>query len=188
MQTLREEASLRRQTFEPRRQCSITREIINGLEHDTKHLYITGPPGMGKTEVVDWFLKGKKYWKGGEPSAFLFGTLDDSVDYIWFEDFDIRKYCGHLNTLLSLMDHKETTISKKCVDDRTIVCPARHIYVSNYDIPCEYPMLRRRLNVINVTHRLFECDGCVEYLNDPSLFSTVDPSILDIDLESFFSA
>lgn len=174
IEQLREAKALQRQVLVPNQRCSVSREILNTLSSSTEHLYITGGPGNGKTEVVDWYLKGKKYWKGGEPSGFLFGTLTDNCDFIWFEDFDMFKYQGHLNTLLSLMDHKETTISKKCCDDRTIVSPARHIYISNYHIPADYPMFKRRVKIINVNHRLWECEGCYEYLNDPSLLQALE--------------
>lgn len=146
--------------MEPNGRCGITNKILEKLNDSVSHVYIQSPPGYGKTELIDYFLKGKKYWKAGEPSAFLFGTLPDHVDFIWFEDFDLHKYSGHLNTLLSLMDHKETTLSKKCVDDRTVICPARHIYISNYHIPGDYPMFARRLQVFEIDHKLFQCGGC----------------------------
>lgn len=182
LEELRKQVASQRNTYQPNMNCSVTREILNVLTNSNDHLYITGAPGLGKTEVVDYFLKvnNKDYWKAGEPSSFLFGTLRDDHDFIWFEDYDMFKYSGHLNTLLSLMDHKQTTISKKCADDRTIVSPARHIYISNYDIPNDYPMFRRRVNVINVNHRLWECNGCFDYLNDPAIMALgagVDASI-----------
>lgn len=147
-----------RHTFEPNRGCQITRDLLNALEDGVSHLYVVGTPGIGKTEVIDWFLKGKSYWKAGEPSNFLFGTLPDKVDYVWFEDFDLNKYSGHLNNLLSLMDHKQTTVSRKGVDDRTVICPARFIFISNYSIPHDYPMFQRRLKVIDVAHPMYNCN------------------------------
>lgn len=154
---LRKKEADERRILEPNRRCQITRNILESLDDGVSHLYIVGTPGMGKTEIIDWFLRGKKYWKAGEPSNFLFGTLTDKVDYVWFEDFDLMKYTGHLNSLLSLMDHKETTISRKGVDDRTIICPARFIYISNYQIPCDYPMFKRRVKIIEVEHQVYNC-------------------------------
>ncbi|CAF3812635.1 unnamed protein product [Rotaria sp. Silwood1] len=61
------------------------------------------------------------------------------------------------------MDHKETTVSKKCCDDRTIVSPARHIYISNYGIPNDYPMFKRRVVVVDVTHKMQDCQGCGDF-------------------------
>lgn len=162
LNNLRSEEANRRRVYEPNRRCKIAREILTALDDGVSHLYIVGTPGIGKTEIVDWYLRGKNYWKAGEPSNFLFGTLPDKVDFIWFEDFDMYKYTGHLNSLLSLMDHKETTISRKGVDDRTIVTPARFIYISNYQIPLDYPMFQRRLKVINVDHPIYSCQcGCL---------------------------
>jgi len=189
LETLRQAKKNSRTCLEPRRQCSVTREIIDELAHGAGHLYITGDPGLGKSEVVDWFIKSKNYWKSGEPSSFLFGTLNETAEFIWFEDFDIHKFSSHLSTLLSLMDHKEVTISKKCVDDRTIVCPARHIYISNYAIPVDYPMFLRRVKVITVSHRLYECEGCQDYPNNVVNETTNTPELLfpDLDLDAFFS-
>lgn len=154
---LRKKEADERRVFEPNRRCQITRNILEALDDGVSHLYIVGTPGIGKTEVVDWYLKGRKYWKAGEPSNFLFGTLTDKLEFIWFEDFDLMKYNGHLNSLLSLMDHKETTISRKGCDDRTIISPARFIFISNYQIPCDYPMFQRRLKIIQVDHQLWNC-------------------------------
>lgn len=153
---LREKAANARPVMAPNERCQITRELLGALE-GVKHLYIVGSPGNGKTEVVDWYLRGKNYWKAGEPSSFLFGTLPDKVDYIWFEDFDMFKYGGHLNNLLSLMDHKETTISRKGVDDRTVICPARFVFISNFNVPSDYPMFQRRVQVVNVNHKMYNC-------------------------------
>lgn len=95
-----------RNILEPNRRCTFTNDILGVLD-SLQHLYIEGPPGVGKTELIDYFLRGKRYWKAGEPSAFLFGTLNETFEYIWFEDFEMVKYGSHLNNLLSLMDGKE---------------------------------------------------------------------------------
>jgi len=79
------------------------------------HLYIEGQLGMGKTELVDYMVKTRKCWKAGEPSNFLFGTLEEATQILWFEDYDPHKYTSHLSTILSLMDHKPVTVSKKGV-------------------------------------------------------------------------
>lgn len=157
---LRRFKAMQRVVYEPNRVCKVSRDILGVLNESMSHLYIQGAPGYGKTEIVDWFLKGKSYWKAGEPSSFLFGTLPDKVDYIWFEDFDMHKYGPHLSTLLSLMDHKETTVSRKCCDDRTVVLNARFIFISNYFIPSEYPMFARRVKYMEIEHKLHECVGC----------------------------
>lgn len=163
---MRRKENLTRPVLPPNMNCYQTRNIVEALEDGVSHVYIQGTPGIGKTEIIDWYLRGRRYWKAGEPSNFLFGTLVEKIDFIWFEDFDMFKYGAHLNTLLALMDHKETTISRKGVDDRTIICPARHIYISNYNIPNDYPMFQRRLKVFNLDHKLYECQ-CAQHLQYP---------------------
>lgn len=174
--------------MDPNRSCGVAVKILEKLNDGVSHLYIQSPPGYGKTELVDWFLKGKSYWKGGEPSAFLFGTLRDDVDFIWFEDFDLFKYSGHLNTLLSLMDHKETTVSKKCADDRTIVCPARHIYISNYHIPGDFPMFARRLQMFQIDHKMYECNGCGVQQEPIDMVQGQLDTISNEEIEQLFSS
>jgi hypothetical protein len=120
---LRKKKNEDRQKFEPNHRCHLSTKILLDLQQH-KHIYIQGEPGYGKTEIIDHYLTGKSYWKAGEPSSFLFGTLPEKTEYIWFEDFDIVKYNANLINLLSLMDHKETTVSKKCCDDRTITTDA----------------------------------------------------------------
>jgi hypothetical protein len=70
-----------RQVLDPNRRCKEVNDLLGLLEGD-KHVYVKGEPGVGKTELIDYFLKGKKYWKAGEPSPFLFGNLPDDVDFI----------------------------------------------------------------------------------------------------------
>jgi hypothetical protein len=79
-----------------------TTDILLKLDNPG-HVYIQGEPGLGKTELVDFYLTGRKYWKAGESSGFLFGTLPEDTEYVWFEDFDMNKYHSNLNNMLSLM-------------------------------------------------------------------------------------
>lgn len=160
---LRKKRADDRALYIPNNICELTNDLLVALENSS-HMYIYGEPGLGKTELVDWFLRGKNYWKAGEPSNFLFGTLPDSVDYIWFEDFMMEKYKPYLATLLSMMDHKEVTVSRKGIDDCTKIIQAKFIFCSNYKIEeFLYPMFLRRLCLFDVEHRLFTCQGCGRY-------------------------
>lgn len=186
MDNLRKFKASNRTVLEPNRRCKEVNDIMALLEGE-HHIYLKGEPGVGKTELVDFFLKGKKYWKGGEPSSFLFGTLPDEVDYIWFEDFDVVKYHGNLINILSLMDFKETGVSKKCVDDRVILSRAKFIFTSNYNIGNFYNMFLRRVKVFEVSHQLYSCAGCnPDYIpdNQLGLFDISGGQML-IDLENF---
>jgi hypothetical protein len=154
----------------------LVNDILLALD-SSNHVYIYSEPGLGKTELVDWFLRAKNYWKAGEPSNFLFGTLPDQVGYIWFEDFKLDKYLPYLSTLLSIMDKKEVTISRKGVDDCTKMIFAKFIYCSNYQINDLYPMFKRRLHEVNVLHKLFEHNGCDErrFITNPISDDQLDP-------------
>lgn len=156
---LRQRRDAARILYQPNVRCGVAGSIIEAIQH----LYIESPPGYGKTELVDYVLKNRKVWKAGEPNQFLFGTLTEEYEFIWFEDFDINKYQGHLATLLSLMDSKPVTISKKYEDDRTIIFKGRFIFTSNYPIGYN-DHFRRRVKEIYVNHKMFECLGCaVDY-------------------------
>lgn len=163
VQNLRVKIANDRPLYLPNLKCSLVNDILLALER-YDHCYIYGLPGLGKTEIVDWYLRGRNYWKCGEPNNFTFGTLPDCVQYIWFEDFRPEKYDSLLSTILSLMDHKEVTISRKGVDDTTKIIKAKFIFTSNFYID-QYPMLQRRVNFLDVDHRTYECDGCNEDIN-----------------------
>ncbi len=168
VEQLRQKKADERRIYAPNHRCNITHQILLGLI-SPKHLYIQGEPGLGKTELVDSFLVEKKYWKAGEPSTFIFGTLPDTVDYICFEDFDLVKYQGNINNLLSLMDHKETAISRQCVDDKIVTLHAKFIFTSNFQIPSAYSMFNRRIEYIHVCHKMFECTGCRQPYVPPAI-------------------
>ena len=177
-QELRRVRAINRLTYTPNMQCGVVRDILENMAH----IYIEGPPGYGKTELIDHLVKSKKVWKAGEPSNFLFGTLDESYEIIWFEDFHMLKYDSHLSTILSLMDSKLATISKKGCDDRTIIFKGRFIFTSNFPIG-DYPMLRRRVTEIYTNHQLYSCLGCrPDYVPPQQYFDiTGGELLLDID-------
>ncbi len=73
---LRNKKNDERMKFQPNHRCNTFTNILLAFQGD-KHTYIQGEPGLGKIELVDNFLTGKHYWKAGEPSGFLFGTLPE---------------------------------------------------------------------------------------------------------------
>lgn len=145
-----------RTRIEPNRRCDITNDVLSTLQH----LYLEGPPGYGKTELIDFCIQGQRVWKCGEPSQFMFGTLTEEFNVILFEDFDIEKYKPYMSTILSLMDSKPVTISKKYEDDKTLVIRAQFIFTSNFPIGSN-EHFRRRVKEVYVQHKMFECLGCV---------------------------
>jgi hypothetical protein len=187
IEQVRQRKNQEQKKYEPNHRCNITSTILLALQ-GPKHVYIQGEPGLGKTEIIDNFLAGKKYWKAGEPSDFLLGTLPEQTEFIWFEDFDIVKYHGNLNNLLSLMDHKETSVSKKCQDDKIITTKAKFIFTSNFTIGSAYSMFNRRIEYIHVCHKMYDCHGCrPDYIpnNQLGLFSLNGEQLLvDLSLQN----
>lgn len=84
----------------------------------------------------------------------------EKTDYICFEDFDILKYHGNINNILSLMDHKETSFSKKWQDDRIITTDAKFIFTSNFQIGSASSMSQRQIDYHDVCHKMFNFKGC----------------------------
>lgn len=179
IQRKRDHVIANRPLFGFNRRCNVSNEIIAS----TEHLYIEGPPGYGKTELVDAMLRQFKVWKAGEPSYFMFGTLNEDYDVIWFEDFDITKMGLMMSTLLSLMDGKPCTISRKHEDDKTILFAGRFIFTSNYPIG-DNPHFRRRIKHVYVQHKLHECLGCV---SDVVPVTDVDSRAILNDIEELIS-
>jgi len=186
---LRIKENEQRTKYEPNHRCLLTYQILEDLRQN-KHVYIQGEPGYGKTELIDNYLTGKNYWKPGETSQFLFGTIPEKTDYIWFEDFDLTKYHQNLNNILSLMDKKETTISKKCCDDRTIITNATFIFTSNFCIGSAYSMFERRISYHHVCHKMYNCGGCrPDYT--PSMHNSIQdlppPSPIQLELSDEYA-
>lgn len=168
-----------RRYYEPNRRCNIS----NCIQASLQHLYIEGPPGYGKTELIDSISRNYRLWKAGEPGYFMFGTLNEDYDLVWFEDFDIMKMGLMMSTLLSLMDRKPVTISKKHEDDRTILFNGRFIFTSNYPIG-DNAHFRRRVEHVYVSHKMFDCFGCV---SDMVPVFNVDPVQALMDIEELIS-
>lgn len=179
IQTNRDRVIANRPGYEFNRRCNVSNEIISSIEH----LYIEGPPGYGKTELIDALSRNYRVWKAGEPSYFMFGTLSEEYDLVWFEDFDITKYGLLMSTLLSLMDHKPVTLSKKHEDDRTILFNGRFIFTSNYPIG-DNQHFYRRIKHFYIEHKIHECLGCV---SDMVPVGDVDPRQALMDIEELIS-
>lgn len=139
--------------------CTVSREIVNALDNG-KHCYLYGTPGLGKTEIIDTYLRGKKVYRVGEKDRFMFGGLKDDCEFILFDDFNPSEYIGQLKTILAIMDHKPVTISEKFKNDCIKFFKCQCIFISNYNIPSDMCMLLRRLEFFCVVHKMYECLGC----------------------------
>jgi hypothetical protein len=151
-----------------------------------ENIYIEGPPGHGKTEIIDTLIKGKRIFKAGCNSNFMWGGLKEDTEIIWFEDFSVENYKGNIETILSLMDKKETTISEKGKNDRTVYYTGQFIFISNFPIPIGEERFTRRIKHHYINHKIHECTGChPDYIpdNQQGLFDiNGDQLMLDLDL------
>jgi hypothetical protein len=164
--------------------CRYTHDISTAIT-SMQNIYIEGPPGYGKTELIDTLTKGRKIFKAGCNSNFMWGGLREDIDIIWFEDFSLENYKGNIETILSLMDKKETTVSEKGKNDRTIYYTGQFIFISNYPIPIGEERFQRRIKHHYINHKIYECKGCrPDYIpdNQLGLFDiNGDQLMLDLD-------
>jgi hypothetical protein len=80
------------------------------------------------------------------------------------------------------MDKKETTISRKFVDNKTIIPCARFIFTSNFSIPELFKIFERRMSVIDVEHFMWNSGGCrTSYIpdNQLGLFDLSDEQLIE---------
>lgn len=59
------------------------------------------------------------------------------------------------------MAKRLVTLSKKGLDDRTIISNAKFIFCSNFPIPTDYPMFKRRVKELYVQHKMYDCFECL---------------------------
>lgn len=156
---LRCELQAQRTSFEPNMECWFTRHVYKCLL-DNKHIYLYGPPGVGKTETVDRIVKSFSTWRSNQNDKWMFGTLEENHRYAVFEDFDLYGF-SQLPTLLSIMDGKPVSISEKYKNDEIKMFSVCCIFISNYTL-CNTSPLYRRVSYIDVTHKMYECLGCTE--------------------------
>lgn len=148
----------RRDTREPNIRCGWTRKIIAEFNRGA-HLYIFGAPGVGKTELIDYLSKDKNTWRCGYPDKWCFGTLKEENTIALFEDYDHTKAALVQSTILSIMDRKPVSISKKYENDSIKMFGCVCIFISNFYLSSSEPMYRR-VSYIEINHCMFDCQGC----------------------------
>lgn len=162
MGSLRARVAARRELLPPNRLCGFARNIVESII-DGEHIYVYGPPGVGKTELIDAWCHDKVVWHCGPTDRFMFGSMPDDVQVAIFEDFHLEKIEAMLPTLLSIMDKKMVAISQKYKDDVAKVFEkVQCIFTSNYLIDDSFSMFKRRVVYYIVTHKMHECCGCEE--------------------------
>lgn len=155
---IRLELQAQRTSYEPNMQCGYVRKIYNAITSG-KHIYIHGAPGVGKTEIIDRIIKLTKCWRSNGNDKWMFGTLEENDEFAVFEDFDLFSFTM-LPTLLSIMDRKPVSVSQKYVDDQIKMFNTKCIFISNYTL-CNSSPLFRRVEYIDVEHKMFECEYCI---------------------------
>lgn len=160
MNELRRKAEDERVTKEPNMACWLTRAIYNAFL-DKQHLYLLGLPGLGKSALVDRLLHKNKVFRAGAPDRFMFAELDESYDYVLFDDFQPMEYNSLLPRIQSFMDGYPTTVSIKGKSDQTRLIKAQFIFVSNEPIPSMMSSLERRVRFFAVDHKMYECVSCL---------------------------
>lgn len=156
---LRTELQAQRSTYEPNMQCGHVRKIYNNALCG-KHMYIYGPPGFGKTEVIDRLVKHRKTWRTSANDKWMFGTLDEADEFAVFDDFDPMNF-SNLSTLLSVCDKKPVSVSEKYKNDEIKMFSCTCIFISNYPLSSQNPLFRR-VEYISLDHKLYECENCVQ--------------------------
>lgn len=169
------------------RQCKLSNDIAESIIK-LENVYIEGPPGYGKTELIDILTKEKKIYKVGRSNNFTFGSVTDDIEILWFEDFVFENFKDNMEVILSLMDRKPTTVSQKLRDDRTLYFTGQFIFISNFPVPPNEERFTRRIKHHYINHKMYECQGCYpDFIpdNQLALFDINDEQVtLDLSDEN----
>lgn len=154
---LRQELQAQRSTFEPNMQCGLVRKIYASVLNN-QHVYIYGPPGVGKTETIDRIVKERNTWRSSSNDKWMWSGLTEDHEFGLFEDFDLYSFCQQPQ-LLSIMDGKPVSVSEKYKNDDVKMFKAKFLFISNFAL-CSTSPLARRVEYIDCNHRMYDCKGC----------------------------
>lgn len=121
------------------------------------HLYLESPPGYGKSEFIDDYLKDKVYFKVNDCNQYCFAGLQESHQFLWFEDFDYEKWKGCFSTILSIMDGKQVALQAKYLPDRLTAFKLQVIFTSNFVLGATPEYLQRRVVHSYWNHKVQNC-------------------------------
>ncbi|CAF1506761.1 unnamed protein product, partial [Didymodactylos carnosus] len=139
--------------------CGFTMRFNYWFDSKKGHMYMWRVPGIGKTELADFLMKGEKVWRPSTVNQYMWSGLTEEHEYVWFEDFRLVNYRSEISRLLSLMDGKPVSIQGKYKEDQLIVTKARFLFTSNEQDDVNYPEFSRRVEVLGVDHQMFCCPG-----------------------------
>lgn len=154
---LRGELQAQRTSFEPNMQCGYVRKIYASILNN-EHMYIYGPPGVGKTEIIDRIVKLRRTWRTQANDKWMWSGLDENDEFALLEDFDCYGFT-QMPTLLSMMDRKPVSVSEKYKNDEIKMYSSQFIFISNQPL-CTNSPLSRRVTYVDVSHKMFECNMC----------------------------
>lgn len=136
--------------------CNQVDSCYNVL-NDGKHLYLESPPGYGKSEFIDDYLKDKVYFKVNDQNQYCFAGLQESHEFLWFEDFDYEKWKNVSSTILSIMDGKQVSLQAKYLPDRLTSFKLQVIFTSNYVLGATPEFMQRRVIHQYWNHHVANC-------------------------------
>ncbi|CAF0868883.1 unnamed protein product [Didymodactylos carnosus] len=148
-----------REVILPNVSCGFTMRFDYWFGENKGNIYLWGEPGVGKTELVDFYMKGERVWRPSSVSPYMWSGLTEDFEYVWFEDFRISNYRTEISRLLSLMDGKPVSVQGKYKDDQLVLTRARFIFTSNEKDDIDYPEFARRVQIFHVDHQMFCCPG-----------------------------
>ena len=121
------------------------------------HVYLEGVPGVGKTELVDEYIRNKVYYKVNDYNQYCFAGLREDSEVLWFEDFDYEKWKIISSTILGIMDGKEVCLQAKYLPDRLVSFKLQVIFTSNFTLGATSDYFIRRVKHVYFDHPMKDC-------------------------------
>lgn len=156
LREMRDKINLARFRYDSNPFCRATDQVMGAL-NGGKHLYLESPPGYGKSEFIDNYLKNKVYFKVNDWNQYCFAGLHESHEFLWFEDFDFEKWKNVSSTILSIMDGKQVSLQAKYLPDRLTSFKLIVIFTSNFVLGATPEYLQRRVEHVYWDHKVFDC-------------------------------
>lgn len=106
--------------------------INNGWYFKKKHMLLYGPSDSGKTTAARFITNNRKAFIPSSNYNFCLQGLNDSYDYILWDDFELSS--TNRRNILLLMQGDEISIDVKCGAPYTITWRKPIIFTTNFEI------------------------------------------------------